>query len=94
MTVVENHLVRKSIFGLVVTHIGCVHFRPFKVVLILIGVFKVDLTAWSKLTAVENHLVRKAIFSLVVTHIGFAHIRPLEVVLTLIGGLKWFLPPG
>ena len=80
MTVVENHLVRKSIFGLVVTHIGCVHFRPFKVVLILIGVFKVDLTAWSKLTAVENHLVRKAIIGLVVNHTESAHIRLIKVV--------------
>ena len=77
---VENHLVRKSIFGLVVTHIGCVHFRPFKVVLILIGVFKVDLTAWSKLTAVENHLVRKAIIGLVVNHTVSAHIRLIKVV--------------
>ena len=64
------------------------------VVLILIGVLKVDFTAWSNLTAVENRVVGKAIFSLVVNYIGFAHIQPLEVVLTLIGGFKWFLPPG
>ena len=75
-TAVENHLVVKSIFGLVVTHIGFVYFQPWKVVLILIGVFKVDFTAWSILTAVENHLVGKFIFGLVVTHIGFVHFRP------------------
>ena len=46
-------------------------------VLKLIGVFKVDFTAWSKLTAVENHLVRKVIAVLVVKHIEFVHIRPL-----------------
>ena len=63
-----------------VTHIGFVHFRPLKVVLILIGVFKVDLTAWSKLTAVENHLVRKAIIGLVVNHTESAHIRLIKVV--------------
>ena len=61
LTAVENHLVGKSIFGLVVTHIGFVHFQLFKVALILIGVLKVDFTAWWNLTAVENHLVRKAI---------------------------------
>ena len=49
-------------------------------VLILIGVFKVDLTAWSKLTAVENHLVRKAIIGLVVNHTVSAHIRLIKVV--------------
>ena len=78
---VENHLVGKSIFGLVVTHIGFAHIRRLKVVLTLIGGFKVVFTAWSNLTAAENRLVGKAIFSLVVAHIEFAHIRPLEVVL-------------
>ena len=52
LTAVENRLVRKSIFGLVVTHIGFVHFRPLKVVLIFIRDFKVDFTTWSKLIAV------------------------------------------
>ena len=52
-----------------------------KVVLILIGVLKVNFTAWSNLTAVENHLVGKTIFGLVVNHIGFAYIRPLKTVL-------------
>ena len=66
---------------LVVIKIGFAHIRPLEVVLILIGVLKVDFTAWLNLTAVENRLVGKSIFSLVVTHIGFAHIRPLEVVL-------------
>ena len=82
-------------FGLVVSHIGFVHFRPLKVVLILIGIFKVDLTAWSKLTAVENHLVRKAIIGLVVNHTESAHIRLIKVVLihfqyfsTIQGGFK------
>ena len=92
-TAVENRLIRMYMVVFVMTNIGFDHFRPLKVVLILTGVFKVDFTAWSKLTAVENRLVRKTIFSLVVTHIGFAHIRPLKVVLPLIGGLKWFLPP-
>ena len=94
MTAVENHLVGKSIFGLVVTHIGFVHFRPLKVVLIVIGVFKVDFTAWLNLTAVKNRLVRKVIAVLVVKHIEFVHIRPLKVVLILISVLKWILPPG
>ena len=89
----DRGLIRMCMVVFVITNIGFGHFRPFKVVLILTGVFKVDFTAWSKLTAVENRLVRKTIFSLVVTHIGFAHIRPLKVVLPLIGGLKWFLPP-
>ena len=71
----------KAIFSFVVTHIGFAHVRPLKVVLTLIGGFKVFFTAWLNSTAVENRLVGKAIFSLVVTHIGFAHIRPLKVVL-------------
>ena len=50
-------------------------------VLILVDVFKVDLTAWSKLIAVENHLVRKAIIGLVVNHTESAHIRLIKVVL-------------
>ena len=86
MTAVENHLVRKAIIGLVVKHNGSTHNRPIKVIVTLIGGFKVVFTAWSKLTAVENRLVRKAIFSLVVIHTGFADIRPLEVILILIGG--------
>ena len=86
LTAVENRLVGKEIFSLVVTHIGFAHIRPLKVVLTFIDGFKVVFTTWSNLTAVENRLVGKAIFSLVVTHIGFANIRSQEVVLTLIGG--------
>ena len=56
--------------------------------MILIGVLKVDFTAWSNLTAVENHLVGKAIFGLVVNHIGFAHIRPLNVIFILVSHFK------
>ena len=41
-----SHLVGKSVFGLVVTHIGFVHIRRLKVVLTLIGGFKVVFTAW------------------------------------------------
>ena len=86
LTAVDNHLVGKSVFGLVVTHIGFAHIRRLKVVSTLIGGFKVFLTAWLNLTAVKNRLVGNTISSLVVTHIGFVHIRPLKVVLTLIGG--------
>ena len=81
LTAVENHLVGKSIFGLVVTLIGFAHIRRLKTILTLICGFKVVFTGWSNLTATENGLVGKAISSLVVTHIGFAHIRPLKVVL-------------
>ena len=81
LTAVENHLVRKAIIGLVVNHIGSTHNRPIKVILTLIGGFKVVFTAWSNLTAAENRLVGKVVLSLVVTHIGFAHIRPIKVVL-------------
>ena len=56
--------------------------------LLLISVFKVNFTVWSKLTTVENHLVRNAIVGLVVNHFGFSHIRPLKVVLTFIDGFK------
>ena len=56
--------------------------------LLLISVFKVNFTVWSKLTTVENHLVRNAIVGLVVNHFGFFHIRPLKVVLTFIDGFK------
>ena len=77
LTAVINRLVRKAIVGLVVHHIEFVHIRPLLVVLKLIGVFKVDFTAWFNLTAVKNRLVRKAIVGLVVHHIEFVHIRPL-----------------
>ena len=78
----------------VITNIGFDHFRPLNAVLILMGVFKVDFTAWSKLTAVENHLVEKYIFGLVVTHIGFVHFRPLKVVFKLTGVFKVDSPRG
>ena len=71
LTAVENRLVRKAIFSLVVTHIGFVHIRRLNVDLTLIGGFKVDFTAWLNFTAVKNRLVRKAIVGLVVNHIGF-----------------------
>ena len=79
-TAVETHLIRMYVVVFVMTNIGFDHFRPLKVVLILTGVFKVDFTAWSKLTAVENHLVRKAIIGLVVYHTESAHIRLIKVV--------------
>ena len=63
-------------------------------VLILIGVFKVNFTAWSNLTAVKNPLVRMPIVVLVVINIGFARIRILQVVLTLIGGFKAVFTAG
>ena len=75
-TAVENRLVGKAIFGLVVKHIGFAHIRPLHAVLILENAFKVGFTSWSNLTAVEYHLVGKTIFSLVVNHTGFANIRP------------------
>ena len=75
-TAVENRLIRMYMVVFVITNIGFDHFRPLNAVLILMGVFKVDFTAWSKLTAVKNHLVGKSIFGLVVTHIGFVHFRP------------------
>ena len=56
------------------------HNRPLNAVLILMGVFKVDLTAWSKLTTVENNLVGKSIFVLVVNQTESAHIRLIKVV--------------
>ena len=55
---------------------------------LLISVFKVNFTVWSKLITVENHLVRNAIVGSVVNHIGFSNIQPLKVVLTFIGGFK------
>ena len=78
---IGNRLVRKAIVRLVVNHIEFAHIRPLYVVLILIGIFKVDFTAWLNLNAVENRLVRKAILRLVVNHIKFVHIRPLKVIL-------------
>ena len=66
---------------LVVIKIGFAHIRPLEVVSILIGVLKVNFTAWSNLSAVKNHLVIKAIVGLVVNHIEFVHIRPKKVVL-------------
>ena len=79
LTAVENHLVEKAIFGLVVNHISLGHIRPPNWILILISVFKEDFTAWSNLTAVENHLVGQTIVDLVVNRIGFAHIQPPNV---------------
>ena len=64
------------------------NIRSMKVVLILIGVLKVNFTAWSNLTAVKNHLVRMPIVVLVVINIDFARIRILKVVLTLLSGAK------
>ena len=81
LTAIENHLVGKAIFGLVVNHIGFGHIRPPNMILILISVFKEDFTAWSNLTAVENHLIGKVIVGSVVNHIGFAYVRPLKTVL-------------
>ena len=54
---------------LVVIKIGFAHIRPLEVVSILIGVLKVNFTAWSNFTAVENHLIGKAIAGLMVSHI-------------------------
>ena len=41
--------------------------------LILIGVLKAELTAWSTLTVVKNHIIVKAMVTSVVNHIGFSH---------------------
>ena len=94
LTAVENHLVGKAIFGLVINHIGFSYIRPPNMILILISVFKEDFTAWSNLTAVENHLVRLPMVVLVVINIGLAHIRPLNVVFIIDERFKVVLPPG
>ena len=54
---------------LVVIKIGFAHIRLLEVVSIVIGVLKVNFTAWSNFTAVENHLIGKGIAGLVVSHI-------------------------
>ena len=87
-TAVLNHLVRMLMVVLIVIKIGFAHIRPLEVVSILIGVLKVNFTAWSNLTTVKNHLIGKTIGGLVVDHIEFVHIRPLYVVLILIGIFK------
>ena len=62
---------------LVVIKIGFAHIRPLEVVSILIGVLKVNFTAWLNLIAVKNRPARKGIVGLVVNHMEFVHIRPL-----------------
>ena len=44
---VKNHLVKKTMVDLVVHHIEFAHIQPLNMVLILMGVFKVDFTGWS-----------------------------------------------
>ena len=62
-----NHLLRMVV--LVVIKIGFAHIRPLEVVSIVIGVLKVNFTAWSNFTAVENYLIGKGTSGLVVSHI-------------------------
>ena len=58
-------MVGKKIFILVVTHIEFAHIRPLKVVLTLIGGFRVVFTAWWNSTTIEN---RNPIFKVVLNH--------------------------
>ena len=73
---------------LVVYHIEFAHIRPLNMVLLLMGVFKIYLTAWLNSTAVKDHLVRKIMVDLVVHHIEFAYIRPLNMVFILMSVFK------
>ena len=73
-TAVENHVVVKTVCGLVVNHIWFGYIRLIKVILTLIGGFKVVFTAWSNVTAVENRLVGKYMLGSMEKYIRSGHI--------------------